>query len=121
MRIFILFVFILIASASFEQVINFADSPFTVVESNDSMSNEGYFLSLDAENGKLYVPAGNDSLKLYGVKIFSATGEELVSKRIEDSSKPTAIDVSKLPDGNYILHLVTIEQVIYRSKFVFKR
>ena len=117
----------LLANASYSQTsenrdIAYSDETTTPSKKETAVAaDEGYFLSLDTVAKTLYIPPSNDSLQLYGVKIFSEAGKELFSRRIEDTTKSTAIDISNLPEGDYIIHIVTVEQVIYRSKFAYRR
>ncbi len=114
-------ILLLITIASFGQELNSHASPLNYERTTDSAGNEGFYLSLDTANNKLIITPGSDSIKLFGIKIFTEEGEELFSRRVNDSSKPIEIDITDFAEGDYIIHLVTEEQYVYRAKFAYRR
>src|SRR5258706_1765014 len=108
MRVLVFCILLLTPASSFSQQM-------------DSTKAPGFFLSLDAKGEKLLIPAGPDSMKVYGVKIFTADGKELISKKIDNPLQQNEINISGLNDGDYIVHVITIEQVLYKTKFTVNR
>ncbi len=78
-------------------------------------------ISPNPASDKLFISIQNKELKQIEVKIFSESGQEIISKIISTNLPQTSLNISQLATGIYIVQAVADKQTVYNQKIVITK